>query len=98
MTVAHLRIYTINKGYLDSWIKLFHGELVPLMEAAGMTIGGSWINENRSQFIWIRSYGPTLDNYPQMGAAYKDSDWWKANVDPARRHIAHMEVVQVESA
>lgn len=97
MTIAHLRTYTINTGCLDSWINLFHSKLTPLMEDAGMKVESTWVNEKRSQFIWIRSYGDKVENYPKMDAAFKGSDWWKANVDHVRSHISHMEVIQIES-
>ncbi len=97
MTIAHLRTYTINTGYLDSWIELFHSKLTPLMEDVGMKVESAWVNKDHSQFIWIRSYGDSVANYQKMNLALKDSTWWKANVDHVRSHIAHMEVVDIES-
>ena len=97
MTVAHLRIYTINKGFIDSWLTMFHEELIPIMEDAGMKVESTWVNMEKSQFIWIRSYGDSFENYDEMTTAYKGCDWWQANVDRVRKHIAHMEVIEIKS-
>ncbi len=98
MTVAHLRTYTINKGMLESWLKLFHDEIVPRSTEAGIKIESSWVNEERTQFIWIRSYGDSVDNIATAEAAFYGSEWWIANVDHVRSHIAHREIVQIETA
>jgi hypothetical protein len=98
MTIAHLRTYTINKGMLDSWLKLFHDRLVPLMVDAGIKIESTWVNEERTQFVWIRSYGDSVDNIEKAEAAFYGSDWWIANVDHVRSHLAHREIVQIETA
>ncbi len=97
MTIAHLRTYTINKGMLESWLELFP-TLVPLMEEAGITVESVWVNESRTQFIWIRSYGDSVGNIEKCEAAFYGSDWWLANVDHVRSHIAHREIVQIETA
>lgn len=97
MTVAHLRTYTINKGQMDSWLELFP-TLVPLMAEAGITVESTWLNEEKTQFIWIRSYGDSADNIEKCEAAFYGSDWWVANVDMVRSHIAHREIVQIETA
>ena len=96
MTIAHLRTYTINKGQLDSWLKLFP-KLVPLMEKANIKVECSWINKERTQFIWIRSYGDSVDNIAKCEADFYGSDWWLTNVDHVRSHIAHREIVQIET-
>ena len=97
MTVAHLRTYTINKGQLDDWLKLFSEKLVPLMAEHGIKVESAWVNDEKTQFIWIRSYGDSADNIAPREAAFYGSDWWKANVDHVRSHIAHREIKQIES-
>ena len=97
MTIAHLRTYTINKGMLDDWLKLFP-KLVSLMEEAGITVESTWVNAERTQFIWIRSYGDSINNIKKCEAAFYGSDWWIANVNHVRSHISHREIVQIETA
>ena len=97
MTIAHLRTYTINAGMMDDWLELFHDKIVPLSAEAGITVESSWVNEERTQFIWIRSYGDSVDNIATAEAAFYGSDWWIANVEHVRSHLAHRDIVQIET-
>ena len=54
--VGQLRTYTINKGMMESWLKLFNEELISKIKEAGMGIQTAWVNEENSQFIWIRTF------------------------------------------
>lgn len=98
MTVAQLRTYTINKGQLNDWIEVFHSELVQRMADAGMKVESTWVNQDRTQFIWIRSFGDSYNDVETKEAAFYSSDWWKDNVDRVRSYIAHRKVVQIEAA
>ena len=40
--VGQLRIYTINKGMMDSWLKLFHETIAPKTLEFGMGIQSAW--------------------------------------------------------
>ena len=91
--IAHLRTYTINKGMMDQWLELFESKLVPLMNEHGISVHSKWTNDVRSQFIWIRVYGETEAELEAKEKAFYASDWWQANVDMVRGHIAHREVV-----
>ena len=96
MTVAHLRTYTINKGMMDDWLALFP-KLIPVMEDAGIKVESTWVNEERTKFIWIRSYGDSEENIATAEAAFYESEWWLANVVHVRSHLAHREIVQIET-
>lgn len=98
MTIAHLRIYTVNKGQMDSWLKLFHEEIVPRTVEAGIKVETVWTNSEKSQFIWIRSYGESEADIETKEAAFYGSEWWAANVDRVRGHLAHREIIQIETA
>ena len=97
MTVAHLRTYTINKGQMDSWLKLFDEKLVPLLEEHGIKIEGKWVNDEGNQFIWVRSYGDSEADIEAKEAAFYGSDWWVANVDHVRSHIADRNIKLIRS-
>lgn len=45
-----LRIYTINKGMMDSWLKVWSEEMVPIHEKYGMEITGAWVPVEPPQF------------------------------------------------
>ncbi|HCI86455.1 MAG: hypothetical protein CL731_02390 [Chloroflexi bacterium] len=96
MTVAHLRTYTINKGMMDSWLETFE-TLIPWMKEAGIKVESAWVNEEKTQFIWIRSYGDKVENIETAEAKFYGSDNWIANVDRIRGHLAHREIVQIET-
>ena len=97
MTIAHLRIYTVNKGQMDSWLKLFQEEIVPRTEEAGIEVVTCWVNAEKSQFIWIRAYGDSESDIEAKEAKFYGSDWWSANVDRVRGHLAHREIIQIET-
>ena len=97
MTIAHLRIYTVNKGQMDSWLKLFQEEIVPRTEEAGIEVVTCWVNAEKSQFIWIRAYGDSEADIETKEAKFYGSEWWSANVDRVRGHLAHREIIQIES-
>ena len=94
--VSQLRIYTINKGMMDDWLALFP-KLIPVMEDAGIKVESTWVNEERTKFIWIRSYGDSVENIATAEAAFYGSEWWLANVVHVRSHLAHREIVQIET-
>ena len=95
--IAHLRTYTINKGMMDSWLKLFEDELVPRMKEAGIAVSSAWTNEERTQFIWIRTYGDSMSDVEKKEEAFYGSDWWKKHVDHVRSHLAHRDIKLIHS-
>ncbi len=97
MTVAHLRTYTINAGQMDSWLTLFTEHLIPLLREHDIRVDGTWVNDEGTQFIWVRSYGETLADLERKEAAFYGSDWWKANVEYVRGHLAHREITLMRS-
>jgi len=93
--IGQLRIYTINEGMMDSFLKIFKEEVAPKVIETGMGIETTWVNEEHSKFIWIRTY----KNKPDIEvkeAAFYGSDWWKQNVDRIRGHIAHRDISIIE--
>jgi hypothetical protein len=97
MPVAHLRTYTINKGQMDSWLKLFNEQLIPLLREHDIRVDGTWVNDERTQFIWVRSYGDTMADLEAKEAAFYGSAWWKTNVDHVRGHLAHRDITLLQS-
>jgi hypothetical protein len=54
--ISQIRIYTINKGEMDNFLKHFREEIIPLHEKIGVPIVGSWVNRPQNEFIWVRTY------------------------------------------
>ena len=53
--VGQLRIYTINKGMMESWLKLFNEELISKIIEAGMELQSAWVNEENTHQIKLRN-------------------------------------------
>ena len=77
---------------MNDWLALFNDELIAVMSEHGIKVESAYVNAERTQFIWIRSYGESESNIEAREAGFYGSDWWKANVDHIRSHIAHREV------
>ena len=85
--VTQLRIYTINRGEMEAFVKAWTDGVVPLRRKHGYTIEGAWILEKENKFVWIVTYsGP--ESWEAKEAAYYGSPERKAmRPDPAQ-HIA----------
>ena len=97
MTLAHLRTYTIKEGQMDSWLKLFKEKLIPLLDEHDIKVEGTWVSEDETQFIWVRSYGETEAELEAKEAAFYGSDWWVANVDYVRGHLTERDIKRIQS-
>ena len=95
MPVAHLRTYTINKGQMDSWLTLFNEQLRPLLREHDIRVEGTWVNNERTQFIWVRSFA-SEDVIAQKESEYYGSPERKALGDLPGTHIAKTEVRLIE--
>ncbi|MCL0055168.1 hypothetical protein M1N56_04765 [Dehalococcoidia bacterium] len=93
--VSQLRIYTINRGMMDSWLKLFHEHLKPNHEKYGIPIEASWVNVDRTEFIWVRSFD-SIEEIPGKESEYYSSPERIALGDQPQIHIAKTEVRVVE--
>ena len=58
---AQLRIYTINRGEMDAFLKHFKDELIPTHEKIGYPIVASYVNRPQNEVIWIRTYKDEAD-------------------------------------
>jgi len=95
--VSQLRIYTINGGMMDSWVKLFNEHLKPNHEKHGIPIEAAWVNLDRTEFVWVRSFD-SVDQIKIKEAEYYSSPERLALGDRPSQHIAKTEVRVVEQA
>ena len=95
--VSQLRIYTINRGMMDSWLKLFEEHIRPLHQRLGIPVEATWVNSDRTEFLWVRNFDNPED-IPVKEAAYFASPERTALGDIPTSHIAKMEVRVMEKA
>ena len=89
---CQLRIYTINRGMMEPWVK-FHTETsVPLHEKLGIKVEGSWVNGDKNQYIWIRTFDDAGDLETKEAAFFGSPEWKGGAGDLARSHLARVDV------
>ena len=91
--ITQVRIYTINKGMLDSWIKLFNEKIVPTSASYGVTVLGAWANRPQNEFIWVRTF-----ETEEKLKAYETSPERATYTGQTGSHIAKTEVRTVEDS
>lgn len=95
MTVQ-LRIYTINRGALQTFAEEWKKNIYPLRVKTGFRILNAWTVEATNQFVWLMAYdGP--ESWEARDQAYYQSDERKAMVPDPARHIARIEHYFVDS-
>ena len=92
---AQLRIYTINRGMMDSWLEVFNQHIRPLHDRLEIPVVSSYVNADRSEFIWIRRFRDA-DEIPTKEAEFFASPERTALGDIPTSHIAKMEVRVIE--
>ena len=93
--VSQLRIYTINRGMMDSWINLFEEHIRPLHQRLGIPVEATWVNADRTEFLWVRRFN-SAEEIDEKEAAYFASPERSALGDVPTSHIAKMEVRVIE--
>jgi len=88
---AQLRVYTVNRGKMDEWVRWFNEKLTPIAAMASHTIVGPWVNEAMTEFIWIRVYDSS-DDAKAKDERFYNSPEWRAIAAEARALIAKTEV------
>ena len=93
--ISQIRIYTINKGEMEKFLRHFKEDIVSLDQKIGVPIVGAWVNRPQNEFIWVRSY----KDKAELEAKNKE---FQAAVAAAGvklgGNVAKMEVREVESA
>jgi hypothetical protein len=93
--LSQIRIYTINKGEMDAFLKHFKEEIVPVHERIGLPIVGTWVNRSQNEFIWVRNFADAADREAK-GKAFQ-AEVAAAGIKLGG-NVAKMEVRDVETA
>ena len=89
--ITEVRIYTINRGMMDSWVSVFNENIVPTSASYGVTVLSAWINRPQNEFVWIRQY-----ETEETLKVYETSPERAAYSGKTSPHIAKIEVRTVE--
>ncbi len=93
--LSQIRIYTINKGEMDAFLKHFKEEIMGVHQRIDVPIVGAWVNRAQNEFIWIRSYKDKAD-LEAKGKAFQAAV--AAAGIKLGANVAKMEVREVETA
>jgi hypothetical protein len=91
---SQLRIYTINRGMMDSWLRLFEDHIRPLHSKYGMLVENTWVNADRTEFIWVLSFD--AEEIKEKAAEYAASPERQALGDRPDSHVAKRELLVIE--
>jgi hypothetical protein len=81
---SQLRIYRIQPGKLDQFVREWRAGVVPLREKHGFRVDGAWAVEGEDRFVWILTFAGA-GTFEEADAAYYASPERKAlQPDPAR--------------
>ncbi len=90
-----LRMYTINKGKMDEFVKLWRANIIPLRQKHGFMVEAAWRVEDENRFVWVMSLAE--GDWKSKDEAYYASAERKAlNPEPSSL-VAHMELRFVTS-
>ncbi len=93
--LAQIRIYTINKGEMDAFLKHFKEEIIGVHERIGVPIVGTWMNRPQNEFIWVRTFKDKAD-IEAKGKAFQ-AEVAAAGIKLGA-NVAKMEVREAETA
>ena len=84
-----MRVFTINKGRMDAFVRAWKAGVYPLRLKRGYRIDGAWVIKERNEFVWLLSHDG--EDWDALEAAYYASSE-RAAVDPdPRQYIAKSE-------
>ncbi len=92
---SQLRIYTINPGMMESWLKFFDENIRPIHAKLGMPVEHTWVNAEANEFVWVRRFR-SIEEIQEQQQGYLDSPERKALGDTPRQYIAKGEIRVIE--
>ena len=95
--LAQIRLYTINKGEMDDFLKNFQQVVIPLHERVGLPILATWVNRSQNEFIWIRGFENPEDRERKL-KAFRESPEMADVRSKVATKVAKMEVREVQGA
>jgi hypothetical protein len=94
--LSQLRIYDIKPGLMDEWLAFFHDRVVPMHRKHGMPAYAAWVDRERSQFVWVRTFIGDGTVAEQERRYYESPEREAVIGDEPKRFIESMQVRVVE--
>ena len=91
---AQIRIYTINRGEMDTFLEHFKSQVMPVHESIGWPIVSTWLNRPQNEFIWVRTHADAADLEAKTKAFREETT--KRGV-ALGVNVAKMEIREVET-
>jgi len=88
---TQLRIFTINRGKMDEFVRAWKAGVYPLRLKRGYRIDGAWVVKERNEFVWLLSHDG--DDWEALETAYYASAERAAVGPDPRQYIAKAEHV-----
>jgi hypothetical protein len=94
--IAEMRTYTVKDGMLETYLQLFNKLIVPNHKKYGIPILGAWLDKDKSQITWIRTFASREDRKNKLDI-YEKSAERDAVFPIASFHMLKHEVKVLES-
>ena len=91
--LAQIRIYTINRGEMDDFLKHFQADVLPMHAKIHLPVVATYVNRPQNEFIWVRTYADEADRDAKT-KAFQDER--AASGVQLGLNVAKMEVRDVE--
>ncbi len=93
--IFELRMYHIQPGQRDAYVKWFEEEVIPSQAAQGVVIVTSFVGvQDEDQFVWIRRFD-SEEARERFNQDYYESEHWKNKLEPRVHEFMVWEKMQV---
>ena len=93
--ITQIRVYTINRGEMDAFLKHFKEQTLPLHEKVGIPVVATYVNRPQNEFIWVRTFA-NADERDARQKAFQDAAREAGVV--LGGNVAKMEIREAEPA
>ncbi len=89
-----LRVYPIQPGKADEFVRYMDETIIPFQLSKGMTILGAFINDAGDAYVWIRRFANQAEKEALYDAVYK-SAFWRDEVNPRIPELIDRDGIEV---
>ena len=93
--ITQIRLYTINRGEMDAFLKHFQEHVLPLHQKVGLPVVATYVNRPQNEFIWVRTFADEADRDAKQKAFQEARA--AAGLELGR-NVAKMEIREAEPA